>query len=303
MQDVGILIVTYNSADDIGPCLDAALRSGAEVLVVDNASSDDTLSQIRQRCVTVIANLENRGFAAAVNQGVRALRSDYVLLLNPDAILLSSLEPLRKACSTPGIGAAGGKLVDARNQVQAGFTLRRLPTPVVLAFEVLLINRFWPTNPVNWHYRCYGFDYNEPAEAEQPAGAFLMFRRQIWEQLGGLDERFYPVWFEDVDFCKRIRDCGNRIYYDPRSAASHRGGHSIRKILLEKRELYWYRSLLKYGFKHFHWVSSRLLCLAVIMGSCLRMAVGIATQRSLQPVPIYGGVIRLAGRYLLFGST
>jgi GT2 family glycosyltransferase len=303
MQDIGIIIVTHNSGADIGPCLDAALKSGAEVLVVDNASSDETISQIRQRGAALIVNAENRGFAAAVNQGVRALRSNYVLLLNPDAILLDSLEPLLRACSTPGIAAAGGKLVDVQNQVQAGFTLRRLPTPVALAFEVLLINRLWPTNPANWHYRCYGFDYNEPADVEQPAGAFLMFRRQIWEQLGGLDERFYPVWFEDVDFCKRIRDHGDRIYYDPRSVASHRGGHSIQKILLEKRQLYWYRSLLKYGFKHFDRVSSRLLCLAVMVGSCLRMAVGIATQRSLRPVPVYGGVMRLAGRYLLFGAT
>ena len=107
--------------------------------------------------------------------------------------------------------------MDPQNQVQAGFTLRRLPTPLVLAFEVLLINRLWPGNPANWHYRCYGFDYDEPGEVEQPAGAFLMFRRQVWEQLGGFDERFYPIWFEDVDFCKRIRDHGGRIYYDPRS--------------------------------------------------------------------------------------
>ena len=141
--------------------------------------------------------------------------------------------------------------MDLNNTVQAGFAVRRLPTPLALALEVLLINRLWPGNSVNWHYRCYGFNLDEPAEIEQPAGAFLMFRREVWESLGGLDEGFYPIWFEDVDFCKRLRDHGYHVYYEPRAVATHLGGHSIRKILLEKRELYWYGSLLKYCSKHF----------------------------------------------------
>jgi len=128
-----------------------------------------------------------------------------------------------------------------------------------------------------------------------------MFRREAWEKLGGFDERFYPIWFEDVDFCKRLRDCGFRVRYEPRAIAVHRGGHSIRKILLEKRQLYWYRSLLKYAFKHFHWGGSQLLCLVVILGSLQRMAMGIVLQRSFHGVPAYSAVIRLAGRYLLFG--
>ena len=128
-----------------------------------------------------------------------------------------------------------------------------------------------------------------------------MFRREVWQQLGGLDEAFYPIWFEDVDFCKRLRDHGYQVYYEPRAVAVHRGGHSIQKILLEKRELYWYGSLLKYSFKHFARGVSRLLCLAVIVGSLLRMIMGMALERSLKPLAVYGGVMRLAGNYLLFG--
>jgi N-acetylglucosaminyl-diphospho-decaprenol L-rhamnosyltransferase len=303
MGGIGIVIVTYNSAGDIGPCLDAAVATGAEVVVVDNASSDETLSRVNARNAVVIANRDNRGFAAAVNQGVRAIAAEYVLLLNPDAVLQSGLEALRDACAAPGAGAAGGKLLDIRGQIQAGFTVRRLPTPLVLALEILLVNRLWPRNPANWHYRCYDFAYDKPAEVEQPAGAFLMFRRRVWEELGGFDERFYPIWFEDVDFCKRLRDRGYSVYYEPAAGAVHRGGHSIQKILLEERQLYWYRSLLKYGFKHFRTGVSRLLCLAVIIGSCLRMTMGIVLQRSLRPVQVYAPVIGLASRYLLFGPS
>ena len=153
---------------------------------------------------------------------------------------------------------------------------------------------------MNWHYRCYGFDYGKPAEVEQPAGAFLMFRRDAWERLG-FDEQFYPVWFEDVDFCKRLRDDGYHVYYTPRAVAAHLGGHSIQKILLEKRELYWYGSLLKYAFKHFHQGHSRLFCLAVIIGSLLRMPLRILLRRSFQPIAIHGRVMQLAFRYMLFG--
>jgi GT2 family glycosyltransferase len=301
MREVGIVIVTYNSASEIVACLDAAMATGAQVIVVDNASTDGTLNLVRQRGATLFANPVNRGFAAAANQGIHLVSADYILLLNPDAILKGSLEPLRAACAVPGAGAAGGKLVDLQGAVQAGFSVRRLPTPLDLALEILLVNRLWPSNPANWHYRCYDLNYDEPAEVEQPAGAFLMVRRQVWEDLGGLDEQFYPIWFEDVDFCKRLRDKGYHVYFEPRAVAAHSGGHSIRKILLENRELYWYGSLLKYAFKHFASGASRLLCLAVLIGSLMRMAIGVILQRSLRPVSVYGRVMVLAGRYLLFG--
>ena len=304
MRQVGIVIVTYNSAEEIGACLDAAMATGAEVLVVDNASTDGTPDQVRQRGAAVVVNPTNRGFAAAVNQGIRLVTAEYILMLNPDAVLKEgNLEPLHAACAAPGIGAAGGKLVDFQGVVQAGFSVRRLPTPLVLAFEVLLVNRLWPGNPANWHYRCYDLKYDEPAEVEQPAGAFLMIRRQVWEDLGGLDERFYPIWFEDVDFCKRLSDHGYRVCYEPRAVAAHRGGHSIRKILLENREFYWYGSLLKYAFKHFHSGTSRLLCLAVLTGSLMRMSMAIVLQRSLRPILVYSRVMGLAARYLLFGPS
>ena len=297
MTGTGIVIVTHNSEVEIGPCLDAALATGAEVVVVDNASTDGTLAAIRGFGAAVIANPENRGFAAAVNQGVRAIRANYILLLNPDAVLRTGIETLCDVCAAPETGAAGGKLIGS----PTGFNIRRLPTPASLAFEVLLINRLCPRNPVNWHYRCYDVPLDECVRVEQPAGAFLMFRRDVWERLGGFDERFYPVWFEDVDFCKRLQDYGYSVYYDPRAVALHEGGHSIRKILLEKRELYWYGSLLKYCFKHFHGGYTRLLCLAVIVGTLLRMAAGMVLQRSFKPIGIYGRVTLLASRYLLFG--
>ncbi|MDQ6664211.1 MAG: glycosyltransferase family 2 protein [Acidobacteriota bacterium] len=299
MDRVGIVIVTFNSQAEIGACLDSVQSTGAEIAVVDNASRDGTRAEVSRRNIRLIANRSNRGFAAAVNQGIENLTTPFILLLNADAVLLTGLDHLRTACEVPGIGGAGGRLVNPDGTPQTGFMVRRLPTPAVLCFEALLINRLWPRNPVNWRYRCLNLNPGEAAEVEQPAGAFLMIRRDVWRELGGFDENFAPLWFEDVDFCKRARNAGYGLRYVPEAVAKHTGAHSIRNIGLEIRQLYWYRSLLKYAAKHFRPVSRRLVCISVIFGSILRMGIGVFHGGSRKQIDVYGKVVRLAARELL----
>jgi len=296
MLEAGIVVVTYESEAEIGACLDSALPTGAEIVVVDNASKDRTCQEVTRRNVRLITNPENRGFAAAVNQGIRVLDTPFVLLLNPDARLQTSLDALIECSRRPGVAGAGGKLVDAAGIAQAGFAVRSLPSPAALICETLLVNRMWPRNPVNWHYRCLGFDFSKPSDVEQPAGAFLMIRRDVWQELNGFDERFYPLWFEDVDFCWRARLRGYRMCYTPNAVAKHTGGHSLAKISLENRQLYWYRSLLGFVAKHCRSSTARMVCAAVILGSIPRMLLGVAALRSLTPIAVYGKVMALAGR-------
>jgi len=304
MNGVGIVIVTLNSGQYIGACLDSALRTGAQVVVVDNGSSDATLAEIRRRPgARLIANGFNEGFAAAVNRGARALDSAWVLLLNPDAILLTPLDELVAACSRPGVGAAGGRLIDESGATQVGFLVRCFPAPLTLALEVLGVNRVWERNPVNRRYRCLDLDYDQPAEVDQPAGAFLMAPREVWERLGGLDERFFPVWFEDVDFCKRVADAGLKIRYEPGAVASHVGGHSARGASWEARRISWYSNLLRYAFKHFPAAGVRAVCAAVVAGSTLRVAPEVLLQRSLKPLQVYARILRQAGAGLLRGRA
>jgi len=301
MPLIGIVIVTYNSEAVIGPCLDAAIRSGAEILVVDNASSDGTRAAVVHRGVRLLTNDSNLGFAKAVNQGFTALDCPYVLLLNPDAVLSSSLEPLRAACALPGAAGAGGMLLDAKGKPQVGFMVRQLPTTTVLAMESLLLNRLWPANPFNAAYRCLRLNYAVQQRVQQPAGAFLMIRRAVWEELGGFDERFWPLWFEDVDFCRRATNRGYCFYYVASAVAIHTGAHSIPALTLEMRRVYWYRSLLGYAAKHFRPQGVRAVCLAVITGSFLRAAVEAVLERSLRPFATYSKVVRLASRLLIGG--
>jgi GT2 family glycosyltransferase len=286
---VGVLIVTYNSEDVIRRCLDSC--GELPVLVVDNASSDNTLKVVGNAGgVRLIANSHNRGFAGAVNQGIEALDCEYVLLLNPDVELRTSVAALVDACSEEGVGIAAGRLESAAGQTQAGFTIRRFPTGAALALEVLGLNRLLPSNPVNRRYRYLDADLTQPADVEQPAGAFLMLRSDAWRRLGGFDTQFYPVWFEDVDYCKRARNAGLRIRYVPQVAACHQGGHSVRELPWDSREVYWYGSLLRYAAKHLTPWALRGVCAAVVWGSAVRAAAEVLRQKSLKPVVVYARI-------------
>jgi len=308
MTRTGVVVVTYNSAGMIQRCLKSC--GDLPVVVVDNASKDATRDLVRQygvvdqcRTVALIANPSNYGFARAVNQGVSALDTELVLLLNPDTGLQTSIADLEAACQQAGTGLAAGQLIDEQGRPQRGFTLRRFPTAPTLIFEVLGVNRLVPVNSLNRSYRCFDLDLSQPSEAEQPPGAFLMFRREVWHRLGGFDTQFYPLWFEDVDFCKRARDLGLKIRYVPQVTAVHQGGHSIAGLDWESREVYWYASLLKYASKHFRPLAFRWVSAAVVLGSLFRTAIGVMTQRSFRPIRVYARIGRLAGRSLISGRV
>ena len=302
MHDVGIIIVTYNSEEEIGSCLDAAVKTGAEIVVVDNASVDGTLREVRRRQVRLLANEENRGFAAAVNQGFAAVEKPFVLLLNPDVRLESPLDGMFQASTRPNAAGAGGCLKGLSGRPQIGFMVRALPRPVDFILELLLLNRIWPDNPINTQYRGLKLDYSRCIPVGQPAGAFLMIRREVWQKLGGFDEGFHPLWFEDVDFCRRATDRGYRFYFEPSAVAKHTGGHTIQRLDVEMKRIYWYRNLLRYAAKHFRPAEFRLVCVAVILGSLLRLVAEAALLRSLKPLAVYSKVIRLAGAYFYSGA-
>ena len=294
MKDgVAVLVVTHNSASSVAACL-RSLEAVAETVVVDNASTDDTCRIVEETApaVRLIRNPENRGFAAAVNQGVRTSSSPLVLLLNPDAVVQTSLDDMVRECLMADVGAVGGRLVDATGRPQVGFNVRSFPTPAALAFEVLLLNRLWPSNPVNSRYRQLNGNPELRREVDQPAGAFLMVRRDVLETVGLLDEDFTPIWFEDVDLCLRIRLAGYRIRYVPTAVARHEGGHSLHGLSVEQRQLAWYGNLLRFAHKHFSASAFRLLRPVVLAGTALRWLVvclrGDAAQRK-----AYAEVMRL----------
>jgi GT2 family glycosyltransferase len=194
-------------------------------------------------------------------------------------------------------------LVDSLGKIQTGFVVRRFPTPATLGFEVLGLNRALPWNAVNRRYRCLDLDLTKAAEVDQPAGAFLMFRREVWQRLGGFDTQFHPLWFEDVDFLKRIRALGLKIQYLPDVRARHQGGHSIAGMDWGCREVCWYVSLLKYASKHFRPYTYRGVSAAVVLGSMLRAVIGVIQRRSFKPVRVYAKIAKIAGSGVISGRV
>ena len=171
--------------------------------------------------------------------------------------------------------------------------------PATLVCELFGLNRLWPSNPLNRRYRYLDRDLNQPGPVDQPAGAFFMVRQDVWKKLGGFDEQFYPVWFEDVDFCRRATDAGYQIDYVPSVVARHQGGHSVIQILPGPRASYWCVSLLRYAAKHYSPLAFRGICAAIVLSSLPRMVAGMITGRTLSSVVTYFKIMQFAGLCLV----
>jgi N-acetylglucosaminyl-diphospho-decaprenol L-rhamnosyltransferase len=275
-----VIIVTHNSEQHIERCLKALAGEGQWlVILIDNASVDSTVRRARQvgMDVRIVSNLKNVGFAAAVNQGVKMGSGEVLLLLNPDAIATpGSLEKLAQTVLKEDVGAASGKLVSPDGSPEAGFNIRRFPSLAYMLAEVLLINRLWKTNPINRQYRCLDLDYSLLQEIEQPAGACLAVKRDAWESIGAFDEEFYPVWFEDVDFCHRLVSKGWKIIFCPESIFIHSGGHSVNQLSFHDRQHFWYRNLLRYFAKHHTRRETTILRFGITAGLVLRALLTLA---------------------------
>jgi N-acetylglucosaminyl-diphospho-decaprenol L-rhamnosyltransferase len=295
------IVVTYNSAASIGPCLEALTREDCEIVVVDNASQDDTVQRVEEFAawhpVRLIANAENRGFGAAVNQGAHEAGGNVLLVLNPDAIAESGAVAAMLHClETTKSDAIGGALLESDGQPARGFAFRRIATLSPLLCEVLLLNQVWPGNPINRRYRYLDADYSQQQQVEQPAGACLAVTRAAWESISGFDEQFFPVWFEDVDLCRRLLAQGGRIFYCPQARFRHSGAHSVGKLSFRDKQLFWYGNMLRYARKHFPKRQVVILRLAIALGMLLRSTAalfGVRTASLGETLSAYWRVMQL----------
>ena len=213
------IIVTYNSGGHIGACLEALARRGLRDRGRRQcvAGRHGTARGGVRRLAPGSPDGEREEISALALPSTRARATatgDVLLILNPDAIAEpGAVKALLTVWNRRGRSAAEAHCWEADGQPARGFAFRRLPTLAALLCEVLLVNQLWPGNPVNRRYRCLDADYSQQQEVEQPAGACLAITRAAWDSVGGFDEQFFPVWFEDVDLCKRLLEGGrtNRL--------------------------------------------------------------------------------------------
>jgi GT2 family glycosyltransferase len=247
-------------------------------VVVDNASSDSSLDfTTKLDGISTIRNGENRGYAAANNQGWRASRGNPVLFLNPDTEATpGAVNRLDQALEAdPARWAAAGKLIGASGATQIGFNLRAFPTVASVAADMLLLDEIWPANPWTRRYRMLDADHDAPREVDQPAAACLMVRRPALERLGGFDENYQPAWFEDVVLCRRIWSLGGRILFEPGAVFIHQGGSSLRRLPPQEFLQYFHTNQLRYFYKHHGHAHGRRVRRLVILGLYLRSAASL----------------------------
>jgi GT2 family glycosyltransferase len=279
--ELSILIITWNSQRWIERCLQSIPLACAglsyEIVLYDNSSHDRTL-QLLNGDVRLLASTHNDGFAGAINRAMGTTRGPFVFLLNPDCelgprSLTLLVEFLRKH---PEVAAAAPLLEDERGQSQREFQLRRFPTLMTFAADVLAIDKLWPSNPVTASYRYRDLDVTQPRPVDQPAAAALLIRREIFDDIGPLDEQFSPAWFEDVDYCRRLAAAGKEIWIVPAAQARHYGGASLEHVPFARFIDLWYRNMWRYARKWFSPAQAELLRWCIMLGMILRLPAAIA---------------------------
>ena len=237
--DISIIIVTWNSEKWIKRCLDWILATSGdlkiEIIVVDNFSKDKTLEILKLygSQIKLIQNPSNLGYAKGCNQGLKIALGNYILLLNPDTgITENSLKKMRDFMEkTPDVGALGPQLVDFEGQIQP--SCRRFPNYKLLLWELSGLSRLCPKSKIFGAWKMGDFDFKSTREVEQPMGSALFLRKKVIDQIGLMDERFF-LFYNDVDFCYRIKQAGWKIYFYPEVKIFHSKGASTGQVKIKK---------------------------------------------------------------------
>ena len=228
---VDVIIVNYRSYSELERCL-ASLESnrdpGIRVVVIDHESNLEAAAHLSHRFpwAEVIERSTNEGFAAGVNLGASRTRSPFLLLLNPDCVadLAAIRRLLEFAQSRPDAAVTGPRILNSDGTVQG--SARRFPGfTTAFAGRSSWLTRAFPNNPLSRQNLPALNGRTTPLEVDWVSGACMLIRRNAFDQIGGMDERFFLYW-EDADLCKRLAAVGWRTVYFPNATIVHAGGRS-----------------------------------------------------------------------------
>ena len=274
---VAAVLVSYESATDLPTCIGslpaAAAPHEVEVVVVDNASRDDSAGVARAAGVKVIENPANVGYSAAANRGAAAVHAPWLLVANPD----TRLEPgsLARLLATgeadPRIGCVGPHL---RNPDGTDYpTGRGFPSLLVGGLHALLAP-VWPGNPATRRYHLTGLDRSRPVAVDWVSGACMLLRRAAFDAVGGFDPGYF-MYFEDMDLCLRLQRAGWRVVYDGQAHVEHTVGGSTRSAPYRK-VVHHHRSTVRFYRRRYAGDPRVLLTPLVAAGLAVRGLVSLA---------------------------
>lgn len=254
---LSIIIVNRNTKNLLKKCLKSIYSETKnidfEVFVVDNASQDGSIEMVEKEfCksglypdIHLIQNKKNLGFARANNQAIRKSRGEYILLLNPDTQILN--QAIEKSISFLDtrleIGILGCKLLNPDGSIQP--SCRTYPTFLSQAIILLKLHNLFPKFLPIRKYYMLDFDHCQAREVDQVMGAFFLIRKKVIDEIGLLDEKYW-IWFEEVDFCRRARKAGWKIYFWPKAQIIHQKAASFDQVCGLKKQFWLNRSMLRY---------------------------------------------------------
>jgi GT2 family glycosyltransferase len=281
MVGLDIVIVNWNTGEYLDSCLSSIERFGieqvAKVVVVDNASSDESLRALDHFDLPfhLVRNESNHGFACACNQGAELCHSDYLLFLNPDTELFDGAlaEPLTfmDKPANSRVGICGVQMIDEGGLVAR--SCAKFPTLLRFMADATGVSKVPGLRWTGVHMNAW--DHSSSRNVDHVMGAFFLVRKSVFRSLKGFDEDFF-VYLEDVDFSFRARDCGWATEYLSTGRIFHAGGGASGRVK-DVRLFYAIRSRLIYGFKHFSlWQAWLLLALTVFLEPLLRIAFSFA---------------------------
>jgi GT2 family glycosyltransferase len=257
---LSVVIVNWNTKDLLKQCLESIYKEtnniDFEVFVIDNDSNDKSAEMAEEliesnffQNLYLIKNKENAGFAKANNQAIKKCKGEFILLLNPDTIILDNA--LEKCVSyieqKPKIGILGCQLLNPNKTIQP--SCRKFPNLLSQIIILLKIHNIFPNLSPMRKYLMSDFDHKSEKEVDQVMGAFFLVKRSVFDKIGLLDEDFW-IWFEEVDFCKRSKNTGFITYFYPRTHIIHYKAASFNQVLGIKKQIRLNNSMLLYFKKH-----------------------------------------------------
>lgn len=303
---LSVIIVNYNVRYFLELCVDSVLKAAedieAEVIVVDNNSSDDSLAMLRERFpqVITIENKENTGFSKANNQGVAIARGEYILFLNPDTVMPEDFfqKTLRYLDAHPEAGALGPRLIDGKGRF-APDAKKSFPTLRVALFKSSGLNRLFPRSPYFNSYYAVHVGERQTAPVEVLSGCCMMLRRSVIDQIGGAFDEDYFMYCEDVDLSYRVRQAGYQNMYFPEATLVHYKGESTRKATLSYIRIF-NEALATFVRKHYSKGQARLFLSVLYLGIGLRALLGMLRSlfRMLR-MPLFDGLVLLVTLFLM----
>jgi len=254
---LSIIIVSWNVKQALQSNLERLLtlrdEISFEVLVIDNASSDGTTRMVREQFpwVQLVINDWNAGFGFACNQGLRYAKGEVLLLLNPDMLVGTGTlaRTYQELMEQKRVGVLGVKLRQGDTYVSS---VRRDPTWKDQLAIALKLSHLHVQLPSVDRYLRTDMEYGKTQDVEQVRGSYFAFRREVMDVVGLFDERFF-LWFEEVDYCKRVREVGYTVRFLADVSCTDLVGQSFKQVSTAKKQAILLRSMAQYFGKHGSW--------------------------------------------------